>query len=76
MAYGPKNLNFDRFVFTDVTPTVTTLVILVQKIQIYTFLERGNSQESIGSLVLTFIFDTCNIANLTSENDGYYTGTT
>jgi hypothetical protein len=50
MAYDPKNLNFDRFFFTDVTPTVTTSVILVQKIQIYTFLERGNSQESIGSL--------------------------
>ena len=25
---------------------------------------------------ITFIFDTCNIANMTSENDGYYTGTT
>ena len=49
MAYGPKNLNFDRFVFSDVRPTVTTSVILVQKIQIYTFLEAGNSQESIGS---------------------------
>ncbi len=73
MTYGSQNLNFDRF-FTDVTPTVTTSVILVQKIQIYTFLERGNSQKSIGHL--NFIFDTCNIANVTSENDGYYTGTT
>ncbi len=50
MAYGPKNLNFDRFVFSDVRPTVTTSVILVNKIQIYTFLDAGNSQESTGTL--------------------------
>ena len=49
MAYGPKNLNFDRFFFSDVRPTVTTSGILVKKIQIYTFLDAGNSQESIGS---------------------------
>jgi hypothetical protein len=50
MAYGPKILNFDRFVFTDVRPTVITSVILVKKIQIYTFFDAGNSQESIGGL--------------------------
>ena len=50
MAYGPKKLNFDRFVFSDVRPTVITSVILVKKIQIYTYLDAGNSQESIGTL--------------------------
>ncbi len=52
--YGLKNLNFDRFIFTYVRPTVTTSVILVKKIQIYTFLEAGNSQESIGHLNFYF----------------------
>ncbi len=52
--YGPKNLNFDRFIFTDVRPTVTTSVILVKKIQIYTFLETTKSQESIGHLNFYF----------------------
>ncbi len=74
MAYGPKKLNFDCFVFSDVWPTVTTSVILVKKIQTYTFLDAGNSQEYIGTL--NFIFDACSLSNLTSENDGYYTGTT
>ncbi len=41
-AYGPKNLNFDRFFFSDVRPTVTTSVIILKKIQIYTFLDAGN----------------------------------
>ncbi len=50
MAYGPKKLNFDRVFCSDVRPTVTTLVILVKKIQIYTFLDAGNSQKSIGTL--------------------------
>ena len=50
MAYGPKNLNFDRFFLSDVRPTVTTSVILVIKIQIYTFLDAGNSQKSTGTL--------------------------
>ena len=49
MAYGPKKMNFDRFFFSDVRPTVTTSVILVKEIQIYTSLDAGNSQESIGS---------------------------
>jgi hypothetical protein len=50
LTYGPKNLNFDRFVFSDVRSTVTTSVILLKKIQIYTFLDAGNSHESIGTL--------------------------
>jgi hypothetical protein len=51
MTYGSKKWIFDRFVLlSDVRPTVTTPVILVKKIQIYTFSDAGNSQKSIGHL--------------------------
>ncbi len=58
---------------TDVRRIVTTSVICVQKIQTYTlfyaeFIKEVFGQNSLRKrLYFIFIFDACNIANLTSK---------